>query len=60
MGSDAQRYLNEITVNSFEAMQLGIRLRSMLKTRILTFIRDEDAPIEVNVVVVDLNISDHH
>lgn len=47
MGSDPQKYLNAITVNSFEALQLSPRLRCLLKTRILTYIQEENAPIEL-------------
>lgn len=48
MGSDPHKYLNEVTVNWFEAMQLSLRLRSQLKTRILTYIQQEDAPMKVS------------
>lgn len=47
MGSDPTKYLNEITVNSFEAMQLNQHLRSQLKTRILSYIQDEKASVKL-------------
>lgn len=47
MGSDPQKYLNEVTVNAFEAMQLSPRLRCQLKTRILRYIQEEQAHLKV-------------
>lgn len=64
MGSDPHKYLNEVTVNSFEAMQLSLRLKSQLKTRMLTYIQQENAPIKVSftlfLVVITFLISPLH
>lgn len=48
MGSDSSKYLNEVTVNSFEAMQLSPNLRTELKVKILAYIQEGNASIKVS------------
>lgn len=50
-GSDPIKYLNEVTVNSFEAMQLSPVLRTQLKLRMLKYIQEENAPVKVKEIL---------
>lgn len=47
MGSESSDYLNEVTVSSFEALQLSPSLRTEIKVKILGYIQDGNASIKV-------------
>lgn len=52
VSSDPIKYLNEVTVECFEALHLSPVLRTQLKLRMLRYIQEENAPVKVQIFLI--------